>query len=439
MAQESDNLERREQRVALVPTGVSSWMLHTFRSLQSYNYRVYATSQLISSCGSWIQLTAISWLVFDITNSAFHLGLISFLRQSPLLILGYAGGWLADHVERKKILITTKILMLLQAVFLSWLTITGNITIWHMLILALCLGIANAIDIPAKQSLTFQLVDRKDLVNAVSLNTSSFHASRTIGPVLAVGVVSLLGNRVGEATCFALNALSFIFVIYALSKIQPNTSSGEGSKETGKKEIGFKKVIDFVFKTPAVRKVLILGAVSSLLCMQYIVMLPVIAKTILERAIDGYGLLLACAASGSFMAAIHLANKGKEGKQLEDLVSIAAVGFGVALILFSLSSHIILSCALAVALGFFSTSQLSGSNSLVQLLVDDELRGRVLSMWVMVISGLGPIGGLLVGFAATKFGAGPTLAVCGICATIISLSIIFLGPKSPKKNVSKTA
>ena len=425
MQQESKEYEdEMSQHTTLVQTGLNSWVLQTFRSLRSRNYRIYATSQLISNCGSWIQLTAISWLVFEISGSAFLLGLVSFLRQSPLLLFGFAGGWLADHVDRKKILVWTKVAMLIQAVILFVLTYTDSITIWHMLVLATCLGIVNSIDMPAKQSFTFTLVDRKDLVNAVSLNTSSFHASRTLGPVLAISVVALLGARKGEATCFLLNALSYLGVIYALIKIQPAKQVESQKKE--KKEVGFKKAIDFALQTPSVKRVLILGATSSFFCMQYLVMLPVVSKEVLGKAIGGYGFLLAAAALGSFLAAMILANKGKEGKQLENSVNLAALGFGVGLTLFSLSHTIYLSFPIAVLLGFCSTSQLSGSNSLIQLMVDDNLRGRVLSLWVIVISGLGPLGGLLVGWSTTVIGAPLTLTICGVIAIIVSGTILLI-------------
>ena len=408
----------------MVRQGLTSWTLLTFRSLKNPRYRDYALAQLVSSCGSWIQLTAISWLVFDLTNSAMYLGTVSFLRQSPVLLFGFLGGWVADHFDRRKILISTKILMMLQALLLGVLTLTGHLNIWMVMLLATTLGIANAIDMPAKQAFTFNLVEKKDLVNAVSLNSSSFHTARTLGPVIAAVIVHQLGNRTGESTCFFLNAASFLVVIATLVKLK-ELSKLKGTK-SGKKSFDLKESLTFAAKNEDVKVICILGAVTAFLCMQYIVLMPVFAKTVFLMGMNGFGTLMASAAAGSFLASLALANKGQNKEQLKKYIKFAAVAMASALVVFANLNNFFLACLVATVLGFSGTVQLSGSNSLIQLSVDDSLRGRVLSLWMITVSGLGPTGGLLVGWAAQQYGAPVALTASGILAGTITLAMLFL-------------
>lgn len=408
----------------MVRQGLTSWTLLTFRSLKNPRYRDYALAQLVSSCGSWIQLTAISWLVFDLTNSAMYLGTVSFLRQSPVLLFGFLGGWVADHFDRRKILISTKILMMLQALLLGVLTLTGHLNIWMVMLLATTLGIANAIDMPAKQAFTFNLVEKKDLVNAVSLNSSSFHTARTLGPVIAAVIVHQLGNRTGESTCFFLNAASFLVVIATLVKLK-ELSKVKGTK-SGKKSFDLKESLTFAARNEDVKVICILGAVTAFLCMQYIVLMPVFAKTVFLMGMNGFGTLMAAAAAGSFLASLALANKGQNKEQLKKYIKFAAVAMASALVVFANLNNFLLACLVATVLGFSGTVQLSGSNSLIQLSVDDSLRGRVLSLWMITVSGLGPTGGLLVGWAAQQYGAPVALTASGILAGTIALAMLFL-------------
>jgi len=405
----------------------------TFRSLRNPDYRIYATSQLISNCGSWIQMTAISWLVFELSDSAFMLGLVNFLRQSPVLFLGLAAGWLADNFQRKIILWWTKVAMTIQALALGILTVTGVVELWHVCVLATLLGIVNAFDMPAKQAFTFNLVKRRDLVNAVSLNTSSFHASRSLGPVIAIFVVHFLGSRVGEGTCFLLNALSYLFVMWALLRIKAGAEPPPKSGASRKKPLhSIPAAMKFIFASKNVLRIFALGTVSSLLCMQYLVLMPVFAKTVLSRQIDGFGMLMSGAALGSFVAALLLANRGKGQDRLGRGIVYASIGFALALIAFSLSRNFLLSCLLTTVIGFCSTMQLSASNAVIQLSVEDQYRGQVLSVWMIVISGLGPVGGLVVGYLASLIGAPMTMAACGGLALVLALSFLVF-PFSAKR------
>jgi MFS family permease len=413
----------------LTASANSNGLSHTFRSLKNSNYRLFAISQLVSNCGSFIQITAFSWLVFQLGHSAFILGLVNFMRHVPLLFLGVFSGWLADNYERKKIVLWTNISMAVQALLLGVLTISGHVQLWHVIVLATGLGIASAIDFPARQSLIFNLVPRSDLVNAVSLNTSSLHASRAIGPLIAAFIVALFGTPAGEGTCFVINAASFALVIYTLMVIKLEPQSKPDTKQKASHAI--KTAASFVWKTPHLRRILVLGAVSSVLCMQYLVLMPVFAKTVLTRDIGGFGWLMAGAGTGSFIAALNLAHRATGGVTMQRGVILAALGFAISLMAFSVSKDFYLSVALAVAIGFTSTTQLSASTSLIQLAVEDRLRGQVLSLWMMTIFGLGPYGSLLVGWLAATYGAPYTMAGCGLVAALFSL--YYLLQKEPDR------
>ena len=407
-------------------TELPLWMVQTFSSLRSKSFRTYFVSQLLSNCGSWIQLTVISWLVLGLTGSAFMLGLVNFLRLSPITVVGFLGGWLADSFDRKTILICTKIVMFLQATTLGLLTLSGNLEVWHVLVLATLIGIANAIDMPAKQSITFNLVPKEDLINAVSLNTSSFHASRAIGPVIAIVIVFCLGQNTGEGICILLNGISFLFVVFALSRIKLESKSSNKNEKNRSLWVGYKSSVEFVLNNRKVLDVFLLGATSSLLCMQYIVMMPVFAKTVLMKGLDGYGILMSAAAVGSFTGAMLLANKAKSGELLSSIIGVAAIGFAISLVIFSLSTNFVFSILIAVLIGLFSTTQLSSSNSLIQLEVDDELRGRVISLWMISVIGFGPVGGVVIGWFSNIYGAPITMACCGtlsllLCSIVLSL------------------
>lgn len=398
-------------------------LAHTFRSLKNPNYRLFAISQLVSNCGSFIQVTAFSWLVFQLGHSAFVLGLVSFVRHSPLLLLGVFSGWLADNYERKKIVLWANVAMTIQALLLGILTLTGQVQLWHVIVIATGFGIASAIDFPARQSLISNLVDRCDLVNAVSVNTSSLHASRAIGPMIAAGIVALFGTPAGEGTCFIVNALSFAFVIYALASIR--LTPQEKPKTPQKAGHALKSALAFIWKTPHLRMILVLGGVASLLCMQYLVLMPIFAKTVLSRDIGGFGMLLTGAGIGSFIAALNLAHRATGGSTMRRGVVFASLGFAVSLMAFSMSTDFYLSVLLAVAIGFTSTTQLSASTSLLHLAVEDRLRGQVLSIWMMTIFGLGPFGALIVGWLAGEYGAPYTMAGCGAIAAMFGLCYVF--------------
>ncbi len=385
----------------------------TFRSLSQRNFRFYFCGQLVSVSGSWMQGLALSWLVYRMTNSPMVLGLVEACQFVPVLLLALAGGWLADRVDRRKIMIFAQLIMIGQASTLAFLTYTNQIQVWHIMCLAALAGTVSAFEMPARQALLAQLVERKYLVNAISLNSSVFNASRVIGPAIA----AILVARVGESICFALNALSFLATLAAFTMIRP--ISAEASSN-GKPPGGIKEGLKFAFSTPDIARVLRQCVVLSLFGAQVSVLMPVMARDVLHQGVDGFGALRVAIGAGSLCAALSLATKGSQST-LVKIIGVSSIGFAVALCAFSISRQFSLSLCIAFLLGLTLTSQLSGSHSLIQLKVPDELRGRMMSVWTITLLGMNPVGSLVNGWTASTFGAPVALFGCSIVCLISAL------------------
>lgn len=397
------------------PRTITAEIAQTFRSLRHRNFRLYFFGQLVSLSGTWMQNLALSWLVYSLTKSAYWLGVVEFANLSPVLILALAGGWVADHFDRRKVLLTTQVLFLLQASVLAYLTLNHLVVLWHIIALALCAGSIVAFEIPSRQALIVNMVERKDFVNAISLNSSLFNGTRIIGPAIA----AILIHYKGEGFCFAINAFSYLAALIAVFLLKvPAHPDANKHKD--------RSVIDglkYSFGTPEVRRILRLTAVLSLFGAQFSMLMPVIANQILHQDVQGFGALKSFAATGSLIAALSLANRGS-GPMLKRSVGFAGLFFGVTLCAFALSKDFTLSLALCLVLGFCMTFQLSGSHSLLQLSVPEQLRGRLMSVWTITIMGLSPIGSFFIGWAASHYGAPPVLltsAVIGVLSALIYL------------------
>ncbi len=381
-------------------------LANTFRSLRYRNYRLYFVGQLLSLSGTWMQQVALSWLVFRLTHSPFLLGLVEGANLLPVMVLGLLGGWVADHKDKKSVLIICQLVAMVQALLLGLLTFNNQIQVWHCIALALLLGSVNAFEIPCRQSFLPQLVVRKDLVNAVSLNSSIFNGARIIGPAFAGIAIPL----VGESACFFLNAASYLstLIAYTLIAIEPDPPSKEAVASQG---IG--DGIRFITGSPAIVRLMFLGGVISLCGMNYNVVMPVFASDILHGDVRTLALLRAGAGFGAFAAALTLASRGK-GEFLKFNLGFAAIFFGLSLLSFAWSKEYWLCQSTIVFVGLFLTAQLSGGHSLIQLAVNDELRGRVLSIYLIVMMGVSPLGSLIIGWSAARFGAPPVVSVCAI-------------------------
>jgi MFS family permease len=392
-----------------------------FRSLRHRNFQLFFGGQLISLVGTWMQTLAQSWLVYRLTNSAALLGEVGFASQIPVFFLGPIAGIFADRHSRHRIVIATQSLMMLQALTMAVLTLTGKIQVWHIFLMALFLGVCNAFDIPARQSFIVEMVGNEDLMNAIALNSSMFNAARSIGPAIAGILVAALG----EGLCFLLNGLSFIAVIAGLllMRIQSIPRPNPAGRLDQLRE-GFA----YVSRNPAIRSLLSLLAIVSLLGMSYTVLMPIFADRVLHLGPRGLGELLTSAGIGALLGALWLA-KRQRTQGLDLIVGRAAVGFGISLILFSLSKNHWLSLGLLAPVGFSIMVQLGSTNTLIQSIISNSMRGRVMGIYSMMFLGLAPFGSLISGYIAQHFTAPTAVLFCGVASIAAASGYILLRPR----------
>ena len=379
------------------------------RSLRHRNYRLFFAGQLVSLTGTWMQSVAQAWLAYSLTHSAAVLGIVGFAGQIPALLFSPAGGVVADRFARRRVLLATQATSMVLAFTLAALTLGGQVSISWILVLAALSGVVNAFDIPTRQAFAVDMVGRDDLVNAIALNSSIFNGARVLGPAIA----GILVARIGEGWCFLVNGVSYLAVLGSLLAMRlpaPVRSTHATSAWASVRE-------GFVYASRArpVRALLLLLGVVSLTGMPYVVLMPVFAREILGGGARELGLLMGCAGVGALLGAIVLASR-RHVKGLGTFIAICAGGMGISLIAFALSRDFRLSALLLVPVGFFVMSQMASSNTLIQSLIPDAMRGRVMSLYAMMFMGMAPIGALVAGFLAARIGAPATLAGGGaIC------------------------
>ena len=378
----------------------------TFRALRHRNFQLFFAGQFVSLTGTWMQSVAQSWLVYRLTGSVVLLGMIGFSSQIPVFLLAPFGGTVADRYNRHRILIFTQSCAMVLAFILAILTLTGMIQIWHLFVIAAGLGTANAFDIPTRQAFAVDMVGKDDLINAIALNSSMFNGARIVGPAIAGILVAV----VGEGWCFFANAASYIAVITGLlmMKITPVTRRPQGSAFAHIAE-GF----GYVVKTQPVRALLLLLGLVSLMGGPYAVLMPIFADQYLGGGSSTLGFLMGASGAGALIAALLLASR-RQVFGLGRWVAFACGGLGVSLVLFSFSRSFWLSCLALVPVGFSMMTQMSSSNTLVQAMIPDELRGRVMSVYSMMFMGVAPLGALLAGTLAGIIGAPETIMLGGI-------------------------
>jgi MFS family permease len=383
----------------------------TLRALQYRNFQIFASGQLISLIGTWMQNVAEAWLVYRLTGSSVLLGAVGFCSQIPVFLISPIGGIVADRYSRHRVVIATQTASMLLAFTLSLLTLTHTVRIWHVFTLAALLGVVNAFDIPARQSFIVDMVSRSDLMNAIALNSSMFNASRVVGPAIA----GILVASIGEGWCFFANAVSYIAVITGLllMRVPPHVPAPRTGSPAANIAEGFR----FVIQNPPVHVLMMLLGVVSLTGMPYAVLMPIFADRILHGGATALGSLMGASGIGALCGALLLASR-RDLKGLGRWVAVAAAGFGVGLVAFSFSRVFWLSAVLLVPVGFSMMIEMGSSNTLIQSMVPDELRGRVMSVYSMMFMGMAPIGSLLAGAAAGHIGAPWTVAIGGIVCTI---------------------
>lgn len=371
-----------------------------------------------------MQSVAQSWLVYRMTGSVILLGTIGFASQIPVLLLAPIGGSVADRYNRHRILIVTQTAAMILASVLAYLTLSESVEIWHLMVIAAGFGIANAFDIPTRQAFVTDMVGREDLINAIALNSSMFNGARIVGPAIA----GILVAAVGEGWCFLGNAVSYIAVIGGLlaMKITPVIRASTKSPIADIAE-GF----GYVAKTPPIRALLLLLGLVSLMGMPYAVLMPVFADKYLGGGSGTLGILMGASGIGALAAALTLASR-RQVFGLGKWVAGACAGLGTGLILFSLSRNVYLSALMLIPVGFAMMTQMSSSNTLVQAMIPDEIRGRVMSVYSMMFMGMAPLGALLAGTIAEVIGPAETVAiggsVCIIGAIVFASQLPRIGP-----------
>ena len=354
-----------------------------------------------------MQTVAQSWLVYRLTGSATLLGLVGFASQFPIFLLSPVAGAVADSYPRRRTMIVVQSLMMLLAFPLAALTLMNRIQVWHVIVLAILLGFVNAFDIPVRQSFVAEMVGREDLINAIALNSSMMNGARIIGPAVAGILVSI----VGEGWCFLLNGLSYLAVIIGLIFI--TAGNNRPREHQGSRVEAILEGFRFALDTHPVRALLLLLGVVSLMGMPYSVLMPIFADDILKGGAKGLGLLMGSSGIGALLGAAVLA--GRQGvRGLGNWVMLACAGFGTSLILFSLSRTFWLSTLLLMPVGFSMMVQMASSNTLIQSMVPDRLRGRVMALYSMMFLGMAPFGALLAGILANMMGAASTVALGGV-------------------------
>lgn len=389
-----------------------------FRSLKYHNYRLFFAGQSISLLGTWIQRIAMPWLVYDLTQSVVLLGVVGFVGQIPTFLLSPFAGVLTDRWNRYHIMIATQILAMLQAVILTILVFTHTVEIWHIIVLSCFLGCINAFDTPARQSFMIKMVDKKeDLANAIALNSSMVNGARLLGPSIA----GILIASTGEGICFLLNALSYIFVIWSLLQMKVEPQEKKSASQPVLKE--FKEGFIYTFSIVPIKYIILLLALVSLMGMPYAVLMPVFAKEILHGGPHTFGFLMGASGLGALSGALYLASR-RSTRNLQKIIPIAAATFGVGLIIFSLLRVYTLSLAMMVVIGLGMMLQMASSNTMLQSIVEDDKRGRVMGFFTMAFMGTTPWGSLLAGYSAKMIGVPYTILLGGIVCIVGALVFI---------------
>jgi MFS family permease len=384
-----------------------------FPALSLSDFRLFWFGQLISLSGSWMQSVAQAWLVYSLTKSPFYLGLVAAAGSLPILLFSLLGGIVADRIRKRNLLLITQALSIIPAILLGILTGTNLITVWHVALIATFLGTVNAFDIPARQAFVIEIVGREHLLNAIALNSAAFNGARMIGPVIAGMAIAYLGLP----ACFFLNALSFIAVIIALSKMKMRGYIKEDSQGILR---DFMEGIQFIKSKPEIYSIILLIAVFSLLGIPYVTFLPVFAGEVLEAGPKGFGFLVGATGAGALSGALFIAFRG-DIQQKNKFMSVAALCFSCFLLVFSLSRIFYLSMVSLIFLGWGMVSFLATANSSVQLSVSDNIRGRVMSVYALVFLGFAPIGNSLIGMLADTIGTARAVSVSAIICIVGSV------------------
>ncbi|HEY9089792.1 MAG TPA: MFS transporter [Anaerolineaceae bacterium] len=411
----------------------------TFRALNHRNYRIWFIGQTISLIGTWMQTMAQQVLVYSLTGSAAALGLINFVALIPLVPLSLWGGSLVDRVSKRRVIVTTQSIMLIQALVLAGLTISGRVQIWHVFVLAFILGSATAVDLPARQAFTVEMVEGKDdLMNAIALNSAMFNMARAVGPAMAGVIVA----ATGEGIAFLLNAFTFLAVIVSLALMRNLPRPEYHAAVASDVRMHMGQGIRFVRGQQNILVIISVVAVSAFLSMPYSTLMPVFAEEILFKSAQPVvglicglnnarcvspealplGLLMAAVGIGAVAGALYIASLHTNARR-GLMLTIGTIGFPAVLLLFSTSRSFLLSLGLLLVMGFVFTWQNALANTLLQVASPDEMRGRVMSYYTMTTQVAMRLGGLQAGFMADWMGAAFSLGIGAVISLVYGLII----------------
>jgi MFS family permease len=397
------------------------------RALHHKNYRLFFGGQSISLIGTWMQQIAMSWLVYRLTGSALLLGIVSFSSQIPVFLLASIAGVYADRWNRHRMLVATQTFSMIQALILAFLTLYGAIQVWQIIALSIFIGVINAFDMPTRQSFIVQIVDKaEDLGNAIALNSFMFNGARLIGPAIAGILIGLLG----EGVCFLINGLSFIGIIMALLAIR--VPKRKKAAHISRLWQDLKEGYSYAFGFAPIRYILLQLGLMSFMGMSYAVLMPIFAKDILHGGPHTLGFLMAASGIGALTGSVYLASR-QTILGLGRLIAYASFIFSMGIIAFSFSNILIISLSMMFFAGFGMIVQIASANTILQSIVEEDKRGRVMSIYTTAIIGMAPIGNLFAGALASWIGAPQTLILSGLSCVIGSLFFVMNLPHIRKE------
>ncbi len=397
------------------------------RALRHRNYRLFFFGQGVSLIGTWMQSVAVGWLVYRMTGSSFMLGLVGFSSQLPAFFASPLAGVLSDRMDRQKILMAAQVLAMFQAFAMAAVVLAGVVHIWHIVALSLLLGLVNAFDMPTRQAFVIEMIeDKSDLGNAIALNSSIFNGSRLVGPAVGGVIIALWG----EGVCFLVNGASFVAVIAALAlmKVPAKKPSGGGANIAANLREGF----NYAFRFTPIRDLLILVSMISFIAMAFPVLLPVFAVKVIHGGAHAYGFLVASTGLGAMAGTLYLAAR-KTVVGLGRIIRFCLFLFGAGLLLFAWSGTLVISMVLLGTVGFGMIVSIAACNTILQTIVEEDKRGRVMSFYTMSFMGTAPLASLISGSASSVIGAPLTITAGGALAILCALAFALRLPDLRKK------
>src|SRR3989339_167361 len=392
------------------------------RSLANKNFRLLFFGQTLSITGTWMQNIALSWLVYRLTGSALLLGIVGFAGQIPLSIISPFAGVVIDRSNKHKIILLTQVLSMLQAILLALLFFSGTLSIQLIIFLSAFLGLINAFDMTARQAFVSEIVENKhDLGNAIALNSSLVHVARLIGPSLAGIIIAAWG----EGFCFLINAVSYLAVLFSLlmMRIIPKKK-----KPSANLLLELKEGLAYAARSHPIRSLLLFMALMSTIGMSYTIIMPVFAKEVLRGGPQLLGFLMGITGLGAVIGSIYLASR-KSAVGLDRIIGLAAVGMGIGLFFLAFAKTLLLSSVLIVLIGFAMMVLMSSGNTILQMIVDEDKRGRIMSLFITAFMGTAPLGSLLAGLIAGRFGVPVTFFASGLICLVGSAVFFLSFPK----------